>query len=244
MREIFVQVMATSDRYCHLEGISKRHSIFTYQHQPYPTGKHVSPPQNPLFNCLELFIQCCFFTSSLWGCSCLTHSFCVPNVMHSSTVQCQGDLSSGQKGPWHSLASFFPAAVISTALGCVQNTQAETPTQCKDKFGVSQHCHPSAHHGTPKNPLSPPLHHSLGAQDLRARTALLYIRMEGRFGPSESMFFFTNVLLWKWIGKKWLFFSLGTVTRTRAEQEQLGKRQREPPCVSNHALLWLVSTGP
>lgn len=59
VREIWVQVMDTSDRYCHPEGTSKRHLIFTYQQQPYPTGKHTNPSQNPPFNCFKLPMQCC-----------------------------------------------------------------------------------------------------------------------------------------------------------------------------------------
>lgn len=57
--------MDTSDRYRQPEGISKRHLIFTYQQQPCPTGKHVSPSQTPPFNCFELSIQALPFTSAV-----------------------------------------------------------------------------------------------------------------------------------------------------------------------------------
>lgn len=68
-----------------------------------------------------------------------------------------------------------------------------------------------------QEPLAISLHHSLGAWDLRACTALLHISMVGSLGPSESIFFFTNVLLWIW-------FAPGTDTRTIAEQEHLAEK--------------------
>lgn len=131
--------MAASGRYCHPEGINKRHLIFTFQHQPCPTGKHVSPPQHPLFNCFELSTQCCLSPPVSEGVAA--------SHMHSgSQMLCTAAKYNARS----------PASVISTALGCVLNTQAETPTQWMDKFGGAQHCHPSLHHGSPKNPLPSP----------------------------------------------------------------------------------------
>lgn len=140
--------------------------------------------------------------------------------MYSSTAQCQGDLSSGQKGPWDSLASFCPAPVIFIALGCVQNTQAETPTQCMDKFGGAQHCHPSVYHGSSKNPLPPPLHHSLsmGPEGIHSSSPH---RDGGQVWPIWMYFLF-----YKFSALEMDFFSLGTVTRTRAEQEQLAEKTK------------------
>lgn len=217
VREIWLQVMAASDRYCHPEGISKRHLIFTYQHQPYPTGKHVSPPQSPLFNCFELSIQYCFSppvsegvpASHMYSGYQMTCTAAQYNARVTCLLVRRGH---------YTLASLFPAAVISTALGYVQNTQAETTSRCMDKFGVAQHCHPPAHHGSPKNPLSPPLHHNLGPEGMHLSSPH---QDGGEVWPIWKYFLFYKCSA---LGMCFFFFSLGTVTRTRAEQEQLAEK--------------------
>lgn len=86
----FECMMDTSDRYCHPEGTSKRHLIFTYQQQPYSTGKYTNPSQNPPLNCFELPIQFCFTPPESLRVPVPHTCFEAPDITYSSEVQCWG----------------------------------------------------------------------------------------------------------------------------------------------------------
>lgn len=186
--------MDTSDRYHQPEGISKRHLIFTYQQQPCPTGKHVSPSQTPPFNCFELSIQHCL--SPLQSLrvplphACIQAPKCyvqqwstMPRWLRVTSLL----TSQWWQGTWDSLASFLPGAVVSTVLGCgqVRPRQIHLPSLWR-RTALSALCVMWVIQGPPRHlPSTTAWDH----RDRRACTALPHARKEGRFGPSESIFF-------------------------------------------------------
>lgn len=157
--------MATSDRYCHPEGISKRHLIFTYQYQPYPTGKHVSPPQNPLFNCFELSIQCCLSPP-------VSEGVPAPHMHSGSQMLCTAAKCNARvtcllvrRGHGTLWLPFSPLQQ-SPLLLAVFKMPRQRHLPCA--WASWEEPSTATLQWSPKNPLSPPLHHSLGAWDLRA----------------------------------------------------------------------------
>lgn len=243
MREIWVPVMATFDRYCHPEGISKRHLIFTYQHQPYSTGKHVSPPQNPLFNCFELSILCCLSPPVSEGAPA-SHMHSESQMLCTAAKYNARVTSLLVRRGRGTLWLPFCQLQWSPLLLAVDKTprQRHLPgartSVCLEEHSTATPLYIMGHPRTPWHlPSTTVWEHGPGGHALLFCTS----GRRGGLAPLKAFSFFTNVLLWKWI-----FSPLGQSSdHSRAGRTgRKDKQSHHTSHVTNNALLWLVSTGP